>query len=96
MADGPAAGGARSEGTTPLRTTSEVLRDLERERAGLIEALDRLKLETQAAKERLPSRRIAMIAAGALVGLLILRRAMRRRRERRLVDRIAEAVRRSD
>jgi len=89
-------GGGSNVDQPPFRSTAEVLSDLERERAGLVEALDRLKAETQAAKERLPSRRLLAIAGGALIAMIVVRRALRRHRERRLVERIAQAVRESD
>jgi len=89
-------GGGTGSDQPPFRPTAEVLRDLERERAGLVDAIGRLQQETQAAKERLQLRRLAMIAGGALVGLLVVRRLLRARRERRLVDRIVAAVRESD
>jgi hypothetical protein len=90
----PSKGDARPD--PPVRPTAEILRDLERERAGLVDAIDRLRSEAQSAKERLPSRRLAMIAGGALAGLLVVRGALRRRRERRLVDRITAALREPD
>jgi hypothetical protein len=85
--------GGDGENQAPLRSTDDVLRDLDGERAQLVEALDRLKLEGQAARERLPIRRLLAIGAGSLVGLVVARQALRRRRERRLVARIVEAVR---
>jgi hypothetical protein len=79
-----------------MRPTGEVLRDLERERAGLVDAIDRLRSEGQAAKERLPTRRLAVIAGGALATMVIVRGALRRRRDRRLVARVVAALREPD
>jgi len=86
------ADGAR-EDHVPARSTEEVVNDLERERAQLVDAIERLRLEGQAARDRLPVRRLLMIGAGSLAGLLVARQALRRRRERHLVARIVEAVR---
>jgi hypothetical protein len=66
-------------GRPPSRPQEEILRDLELERARLVAAIDQAKLEAQALKARLPSKRTLMIAAGALVGLMVLRWALKRR-----------------
>jgi len=89
----PPGGGADK---APFRPTSEVLSDLERERTGLVDAIDRLRAQAQSAKERLPTKRLLMMAGGALLAMVVVRRALRRRRERRLVARIAAAVREPD
>jgi hypothetical protein len=91
-----AAEGAGSGPEVPARATAEVLRELEIERARLVEAVDRLKLEAQAAKERLQPKRALAIAGGALVAMFVARLAARRRKERLLASRIAAAVRDSD
>ena len=85
VADADRSGGsARSAGTpeprTPLRPAEEVVRDLERERAGLVEAVDRLKAEANATKARLLSPRSLAIAGGVVVLVFAIRRALRRRR----------------
>jgi hypothetical protein len=77
----------------PARATAEVLRELVSERARLVEAVDRLKVEAQAARDRLQPKRAVAIAGGALVAMFVVRQALRRRRERLLVSRIAAAVR---
>jgi hypothetical protein len=65
------------------RSQDDVLRDLERERAGLVEAIDNLKLETQAAKDRLRSYRTPILAGAAVVVVLMLLRGLWRRRSGR-------------
>lgn len=63
----------------PARPPGEVIRDLEAERTRLVDAVDRVKVEAQALKARLLSRRVLVIAAGAVVALVVVRWALRRR-----------------
>ncbi len=64
---------------TPARPVDEVLTDLERERLGLVEAVDQLKAQARATKARLVSPRIIAIAVGAIVALVALRQWRKRR-----------------
>ena len=65
----------------PARPPDVVLRELEEERARLIDAIDNLKLEAQATRDRIRSFRKPVIAGGlALVTLMILLRSRSRRR----------------
>jgi len=70
-----AASARRSRGRT--RPPSEVVRDLERERAELVHAVDRLKLQASTTKDRLLSPgallRPVAIAGGVLIAILLLR-----------------------
>ena len=81
----PPAGGAVPSATDaapekpPPRPIEEVVRDLERERGGLVDAVDQLKAQVKATKQRLFNPRILAIAGGALVGLFVLRRLLRSR-----------------
>ena len=63
----------------PSRPVGEVLRDLEQERAGLVDAVDRLKTEARATRKRFLSPRVLAIAGGAVVALVVLRRWLRSR-----------------
>jgi hypothetical protein len=63
----------------PARPVSEVLRDLEQERHGLVDAVARLKLEVRAKKDRFLSPRVLAIAVGAVVALVVLRRWLKSR-----------------
>ena len=84
----PPAGGAVPPPTgaapekAPPRPIEDVVRDLERERGGLVDALDQLKLEAKSLKARLFARRNLAIAGGGLVALFVLRRWLKSRRRR--------------
>jgi hypothetical protein len=83
-ADADRSGGAdrgvsEPEVRTPRRSAEEVVRDLEQERAGLVEAVDRLKVEARATKARLLSPRTLAIAGGVVVLLIALRRWRKKR-----------------
>jgi hypothetical protein len=58
----------------PPRPVGEIISDLGRERDGLVEAVDQLKLEAKATRQRYLSPRTAAIAGGALLSLILLRR----------------------
>jgi len=64
---------------TPPRPVGEIISDLGRERDGLLEAVDQLKLEAKATRERYLSARTAAIAGGVLLSLILLRRRRKRR-----------------
>jgi hypothetical protein len=76
---GRSSGVGEPEARPPRRSAPEIVRDLERERAGLIEAVGRLKAEARATKARLLSPRTLGIAGGVVVLLVILRRWWKRR-----------------
>ena len=76
---GAAAGGGAPAGGRAPRPPEEVLRDLELERARLVEAIGHVKFEAQALKERFLSRRALAIAAGAVVALVVVRWVLKRR-----------------
>jgi len=61
----------------PPRPVEEVIRDLELERRGLVDALQDLKLQARSTKERFLSPRILIIAGGAVVGLFVLIRVLK-------------------
>ena len=71
-------GTGEPEGRAPRRSPEEVVRDLERERAGLIEAVDRLKVEANATKARVLSPRTLAIVGGVVVLLIAFRRWRRK------------------
>ena len=73
----PAANGQRKR--PPPRPVGDIINDLGRERKGLVEAVDQLKLEAQATRERFISARTAAIAGGALLSLILLRRRRKHR-----------------
>ena len=58
----------------PPRPPEEIIRDLERERAGLVDAVDRLKLQSRATRDRFVAPRTLAIAGSAVVSLILLRR----------------------
>ena len=62
----------------PARPVEDVVRDLERERRGLVDALDELKLQARSKKERFLSPRILIIGGGAVVGFFVLIRVLKR------------------
>jgi len=64
---------------TPPRPVSEIIGDLTRERKGLVDAVDTLKLEARETKDRLVSPRTFAIVGGALASLFLLRRRRRRK-----------------
>jgi hypothetical protein len=66
----------------PARPVGEVLRDLERERRSLVDAVDHLKREARAMRDRVFSPRNLAIAGGTLVALVVLRRRRKSRRSR--------------
>ena len=76
---GSAAGGGAPAGGRAPRPPEEVLRDLELERARLVEAIGQVKFEARALKERFLSRRALAIAAGAVVALVVVRWVLKRR-----------------
>ena len=61
----------------PPRPVEEVVRDLEQERRGLVDALDDLKAQARSTKERFLSPRILIIAGGAVVGVFVLLRLLK-------------------
>jgi hypothetical protein len=61
----------------PPRPIDEVVRDLEQERRGLVDALDDLKSQARSTKERFLSRRTLIVAGGAIVGLFVLVRVLK-------------------
>jgi hypothetical protein len=76
---GAAQDAGKPEVPTPRRSAEEVVRDLEKERAGLIEAVDRLKVQASATKARLLSPRTLAIAGGVVVLLIALRHWRKKR-----------------
>jgi len=58
----------------PPRPPAEIIRDLERERAGLVDAVDRLKVQSRATRDRFVAPRTLAIAGSALVSLILFRR----------------------
>ena len=64
---------------TPPRPIPEIISDLGRERDGLVEAVDNLKLEARSTRERVLSPRTFAILGGALASLFLLRRRRKRR-----------------
>lgn len=64
---------------TPPRPVGEVVRDLERERDGLVEAVDTLRVEATATRARVLSPRVFAMVGGALITLIALRRRRKRR-----------------
>jgi len=63
----------------PPRPVPEIINDLAREREGLVDAVDTLKLEARETKDRLVSPRTFAIVGGALTSLFLLRRRRRRK-----------------
>ena len=59
------------------RPVEEVIRDLEQQRRGLVDALDDLKLQARSTRERFLSPRILIVAGGAVVGLFVLIRVLK-------------------
>lgn len=64
---------------TPPRPVGDIISDLTKERDGLVEAVDNLKVEARATKDRLLPRALAIVGA-ALASLFLLRRRRRKRR----------------
>ena len=77
---GPA-GRARGTGQAkpPPRPVGEIISDLTRERDGLVEAVDNLKVEARDTRDRVLPKAVAAVGA-ALASLFILRRITRRGR----------------
>ena len=63
----------------PPRPIEDVVRDLERERSGLVDAVDQLKSSVKATKQRLFNPKILAVAGGVVVGLFVLRRVLKSR-----------------
>jgi hypothetical protein len=73
-------GGARPSDKPSPRKGDEIVRDIDAERTELHGAIDSLRAEVQATKEKLLSPRTLGTVGGALLGLIILRRIRRRHR----------------
>jgi len=64
---------------TPPRPVGEIVSDLTRERNGLVDAVDNLKVEARVTRDRVLPKALAAVGA-ALASLFILRRITRRGR----------------
>ena len=65
----------------PARPPAEIVRDIESERAHLVDSVDSLKAEMRALKEKVLSPRVLGTVGGAVGGFILLR-VLRRRRHR--------------
>ncbi|HEY1330198.1 MAG TPA: hypothetical protein VGH10_01845 [Actinomycetota bacterium] len=72
--------GSAGKNRVPPRPVQEIVRDLEQERAGLVDAVDRLKAEAATTRRRVLSPGAIAGVVGAVAGLVALRRRRRRRR----------------
>ena len=66
----------------PSRSPDEIERDIEAERAGLVDAVTSLRTEVGAFRQRVARTvpRVALAAGAAIVSLMVLRRILRSRR----------------
>ena len=79
----PVEGGNRAQRARqtkpPPRPVGEIIGDLTRERDGLVEAVDNLKVEARQTRDQVLPKALAAVGA-ALASLFVLRRIRRRRR----------------
>jgi hypothetical protein len=80
-ADTAPAGADSTPPAKPARQPAEIVRDIEAERAHLVDSVDSLKAEVRAVKEKVLAPRTLGVVGGVIGGFILLR-VLRRRRHR--------------
>ena len=75
----PASAASEKAAPKPARQPAEIIRDIELERAKLVDSVDALRAEARATREKVLSPRVLGTVGGVIGGFILLRLLRRRR-----------------